>query len=793
MPLDSRFVLVPSLQEYFVDKDTGLPLAGGKVKFYQDNSRNTPKDVYKISGTPPNYEYVSLGSEITLSSVGTYQDESNNDILVYFFPYDGTPEESNNTIELYYITVESATEVPQFTREGLPNIAATETTVEEIKNYIPNGQFWTHIDIPETSTADAGEITEAVTPIAYGSWTFARPIGSTASDFVTFERFGAPVDDPSAYPRYACRVRCTSANPGDTYKDLRVRFDDVNKFASEDQEYTLFFSAQTNTGTTINADIVLIKNYGTGGSATDEVNLGQITIPAFYEDFNTPFTFSDNEGKTIGDDNDDYLEIALRFPVSTTFDVSSTDFVLAPNNVTIEEFPQTPNAEFLYQALPPPRPNPDGSDLYLSPILTKEGWVFDQRTVGSFLWTMEQSTPAACLPMDGQTTYKTVDYSSEGIPYARLQAKLLSWGGGAIPIWGCGQDFVNSYSTNDTAHFRITNNTVGTVTNFSDGAIPTGFTFTKISVGTNVDYQAGASSVSSNTQLLARCKTNGNVTNPGAGTSGFTVGTIVSGNTLVNEVITIIATSPAALASKYFTFSNTTTNFYMWFKVDGAGSDPAPGGTGIEVDLKSVYSAADVAQVVAETLSGFSSTDIIVVAGSSIAAGSYFNFYTQAGLHYVAYYVVDGVGSNPNVPSTIVIPIAINSADTAAQVCSKTILTLNSYSFGLLDARGLFPRVWNNGGEWDVDAQFRFSFPNSSLRGDVPGTIEWDDIYAHTHTPTSTPDHPYFFTSDGTNNNPTLQAANPGPNFFVGTTTLNNSGGSESRPVNFSVNLFIHL
>jgi hypothetical protein len=784
MPLDSRFVLVPSLQEYFVDKDTGLPLAGGKIKFRKDNSRNEGKDVYKISGTPPNYQYVSLGDEITLSSVGTYQDESNNDILIYFFPYDGTPEESNNTIELYYITAESATEVPQFTREGLPNIAATETTVEEIKNYIPNGQFWTHIDIPETSTADAGEITEAVTPIAYGGWTFARPIGSTASDFVTFERFGAPVDDPSAYPRYACRVRCTSANPGDTYKDLRVLFDDVNKFASEDQEYTLFFSAQTNTGTTINADIVLIKNYGTGGSATDEVNLGQITIPAFYEDFNTAFTFGDNEGKTIGDDNDDYLEIALRFPVSTTFDVSSTDFVLAPNNVVIEEFPQTPNAEFLYQALPPPRPNPDGSDLYLSPILTKEGWVFDDSIVGSLLYDPIRTTPpAAYLPMDGLQTYKMSDYSSEGIPYSRLGQLLLTAGSGIIPVWGCGKAFANSYPTTDTSRLRVTNNTGGTVTNFSDGAIPTGFTFTKVCAGANVDCEGGVSEVSSSHEVIFRCKTAGTVTNPAAGTSGFTAGTTVGGNSLVQEVMFFITTSPAALASKYCTFSNTTTNFYIWFKVDGAGSDPAPGGTGLEVDLFSTYSATDVAQVVADVLNGVSSTDILVVAGSSITTGSYFNFYTQAGLHYVAYYVVDGVGSNPNVPSAIAIPIAVNSADTAAQVCSTTITTLNSYSFATGDARGTFLRVWSNASSNDPDKLYRFSPQNTLLRGNNLGTLQYNGIYSHFHDLNG-------FTGAGNNQEGITGTTDVGTKQ---STITQNTGIAESRPINFYTNLFIHL
>lgn len=50
-------------------------------------------------------------------------------------------------------------------------------------------------------------------------------------------------------------------------------------------------------------------------------------------------------------------------------------------------------------------------------------------------------------------------------------------------------------------------------------------------------------------------------------------------------VATTTAGTAASVQSKYFTFSNTTTAFYVWFNVSGAGVDPAPGGTGIEVVL----------------------------------------------------------------------------------------------------------------------------------------------------------------------------------------------------------------
>lgn len=70
MPLpDPNYFYSPSLQEYFVDKDTGFPLAAGRVQFFSDPAYSIPKDVYQqVTGTP-NFTYVNLGSELTLSSV----------------------------------------------------------------------------------------------------------------------------------------------------------------------------------------------------------------------------------------------------------------------------------------------------------------------------------------------------------------------------------------------------------------------------------------------------------------------------------------------------------------------------------------------------------------------------------------------------------------------------------------------------------------------------------------------------------------------------------------------------
>jgi hypothetical protein len=47
------------------------------------------------------------------------------------------------------------------------------------------------------------------------------------------------------------------------------------------------------------------------------------------------------------------------------------------------------------------------------------------------------------------------------------------------------------------------------------------------------------------------------------------------------EVTTIATTAATGLGGKYFTFHDGTTAFYVWFTVNGIGTNPSPGGTGI--------------------------------------------------------------------------------------------------------------------------------------------------------------------------------------------------------------------
>ena len=191
MALNPLYITAIDLCEYFVDKSTGQPLAGGIVSFWEDASRTTPKLVYELTGAPPNYTYTALSNPIILSNTGTFQDSSGNNIAVYYYPYD-----ANGNVQLYYITVTDSLGVEQFTREAWPNIEeSAEATQANISNQLTNPQFvQTLFTSPLTlTTSGTGTLSVTIAPdwvlnvttVGIGTVTVTRNsiTGSTAYPF----------------------------------------------------------------------------------------------------------------------------------------------------------------------------------------------------------------------------------------------------------------------------------------------------------------------------------------------------------------------------------------------------------------------------------------------------------------------------------------------------------------------------------------------------------------------------------------------------------------------------------
>jgi hypothetical protein len=200
-----------------------------------------------------------------------------------------------------------------------------------------------------------------------------------------------------------------------------------------------------------------------------------------------------------------------------------------------------------------------------------------------------------------------------------------------------------------------------------------------------------------------------------------------------------VPTPPAA--GTYFEFTNSfNTDYYVWFKVDGAGSDPAPGGTGILINLLSVMDASDVAYIISQSLAGHQCSSIGVLAGSSITPNSYFNFYAN-GNHYYAWYSLNGAGTDPNVAGAEGIEVSYLVGDSANTIRNKTLQAINDLYFAVPNTIGQYIKSWDaldastEGG--DVTNNFRFSNTRfNSSYNDLKhyiGSRSYDYLQSHTH------------------------------------------------------------
>lgn len=154
-----------SIEDVLLDKDTGAPLSGGKVYFFRDSQRSTPKPVYQITGAYPVYTYVPLPNPVILSSIGTFEDAMGNPVIPYFYPYD-----ANLDPDYYFVRVTSSDDVPQFTRENVPfnPLENNSEVLNVITNELSNPQF--SVVNFDTSSGDyiysIGTVTDQVINIA---------------------------------------------------------------------------------------------------------------------------------------------------------------------------------------------------------------------------------------------------------------------------------------------------------------------------------------------------------------------------------------------------------------------------------------------------------------------------------------------------------------------------------------------------------------------------------------------------------------------------------------------------
>jgi hypothetical protein len=220
MALSEQYFLQSGLETVFRDKDTGLPLANGTLEFYRDIQRNIAKPVYRLSGTQPNYTYSSLGAVITLNAAGEIQDNSGNNIVIYYKPYH-TNDNGSEVLDLYYVVCKNADGVEQWTREAWPNILPTTDPTQETPSYdnqISNPTF-TNVFINEGISTEYTVSSETNKVFSFApNWEFVI----SGSGTVTVSRVALRgIDLVPTSPPYAIDVL---VGPGITSCLLRQRY-----------------------------------------------------------------------------------------------------------------------------------------------------------------------------------------------------------------------------------------------------------------------------------------------------------------------------------------------------------------------------------------------------------------------------------------------------------------------------------------------------------------------------------------------------------------------------------------
>lgn len=699
----SQVIVTSDLEEYFVDKDTGGPLAAGIVTFYIDRNRTVKKPVYQLTGAPGSYALSALPNPSILSGVGTFQDGLGNNIVPYYFPYQGVPTLTNGVVEQYYITVESALNVPQFTREAWPPDVTQGSLPSDNpsnSNFIPNGQFLTHTNIVSATQPPIVMINgNDEQQIAQGGWTFDRTTGGLSTFNNSFVRISGGVAGLNDFPRYAFNYNCTSFDSSDVTRDLAISWPDVYVFSGGTppgtQPYTFFFGATSNDTNTYSFDVRLIQNFGTGGSPSPQTDtlIKTVTIGPGYQYQTVPITgFPANSG-TLGTNNDDFVRIALRGP-NASANVTFTDFELREGTVPLELFTPETNAEVLSQSIAGwvPTPNPDGSDLFCTVQLTPSGMQWNRGEIGTLVDTIDYTqfngtslSTITNLMIADASSYITANYSPLGIPYARLQAIL--WNSTYnLPAAGTGSTFATTYITGgDPAILRLTTNQPGAQTAVADGSPSTGFTFDTILTGISTIAVHAYLDNKSAANLYVIGSVAGAVTSATAGNSGFTVTQLINNASSYQEFYVLVNATPTA--SHYFTFSTTTTNYYVWFTVDGSGSDPAPGGTGILIPLLSSDTIEDIAALIISGLNGWQGSNITTISAASMTAGANFTFSANSQA-YVVWYKIASAGTAP-AGSAIKIQVNLTGTETDAQVATATQIAINMYSFAVPNLQGV--------------------------------------------------------------------------------------------------------
>lgn len=329
------------MQNYFVDKVTGLPLCGGLIYMYKDTDQQVLKNWYYQIGVPGNYQYQALPNPLRLSASGTIIDINGYQVIPLYYPFS---EQDETQPENYYVRVYNYQNAFQFDIYNFPQTPLTsgsESSGNSLKNLIINNNFWRNIGYngnPSNTTTQvnlSSATSMVVSPSNHDGFAFPDiqfiKNNTSATDYCNFLTFPAGTDPLNnlgpglVTPEYYLNHVCTVAGIGETIKVYQFPIS-LHLYNFENQTATFTICAQNVSGPATSINIYYYQFLGTNSTAQMTPAPTQIGNSLFLSNawtyYPITFTIPTSAALSLSGTGDDSFYIQVGIPTNATCNIS---------------------------------------------------------------------------------------------------------------------------------------------------------------------------------------------------------------------------------------------------------------------------------------------------------------------------------------------------------------------------------------------------------------------------------------------------------------------------------------
>lgn len=288
-------------------------------------------------GTPVNCSVAVVGGKTTITLTGGFQYAVgvnsggpyggvevylNGQLLPRFIDSTLTPDGSFLETSPTVITLDKNYSALNFSVEILQRLQIVDTSDQNTTSIatINTHRFRNQII---NSNFDFWQRNTSFTTPASGSYTSDRwrigYDGTIGTFTVSRQAFTVGQTDVPNEPTYFFRWNHTAAGSGSTERAVSQRIESVRTLAGKYAVVSFYMKADTSR----NVNVFLNQSFGTGGSPSSSVVTATqtVSLTTNWQQFVLVFNIANISGKTLGTNNNDFLELVYDLPVNTTMTI----------------------------------------------------------------------------------------------------------------------------------------------------------------------------------------------------------------------------------------------------------------------------------------------------------------------------------------------------------------------------------------------------------------------------------------------------------------------------------------